>query len=151
MYSLKNILFRKYLYIIRKFCFECLSRFWLQPQGEGIYQKKLDVKTFLFSSSNRETQRCNGQKSRQSKLLSLVQKQPQKYNIRDSYLVFFKYVVFIGWKFFESSFLRNQLFSKCSSSMYNENLIENSCTPQNFNDHLIKKWRSIAPDLCNVV
>ena len=30
-----------------------------------------------------ETQRCNGQKSRQSKLLSHVQKQLQKYNIRD--------------------------------------------------------------------
>ena len=44
--------------------------------------KKLDVKIFLFSSS-RETQKCNGRKSRQSKLLSLVQKQLQKYNIRD--------------------------------------------------------------------
>ena len=51
---------------------------------EGTHQKKLDVKTFLFSSSNRETQRCNGRKSRLSKLLSLVQKQLQKYNIRDS-------------------------------------------------------------------
>ena len=43
------------------------------PRGRHI-SKKLDVKTFLFSSSNRQTQRCNGQKSRLSKLLSLVQK-----------------------------------------------------------------------------
>ena len=46
------------------------------------HQKRLDVKAILFSSSDRETQRCNGWKSRLSKLLSLVQKQLQKYNIR---------------------------------------------------------------------
>ena len=68
---------------IHVFCFECPSRFWLQLQGEGTYQKKLDVKTFLFSSSNRGTQRYNGRESRLSKLLSLVQKQLQKYNIRE--------------------------------------------------------------------
>ena len=45
--------------------------------------KNLNVKTFLFSSSNREIQRCNVQKSRLSKLLSLFQKKLQKYNIRD--------------------------------------------------------------------
>ena len=39
------------------FCFECPSRFGLQLQGEGIFQKKLDVKTFLFSSSYREPQK----------------------------------------------------------------------------------------------
>ena len=70
---------------IRIYCFECPSRFQLQLQGVGTCQKKLDVKTFLFSSSNRGTQRCNGRKSRRlSKLLSLVQKQLQKYNISDS-------------------------------------------------------------------
>ena len=42
------------------------------PRGRNI-SKKLDVKTFLFSSSNRETQICNGRKSCLSKLLSLVQ------------------------------------------------------------------------------
>ena len=65
------------------FFFECPSHF-LLPTPRGSYiSKKLDVKTFLFSSSNRETQRCNGRKSRLSKLLSLVQKQLQKYNSRD--------------------------------------------------------------------
>ena len=52
------------------------------PRGWHL-SKMLDVKTFLFSSSNRETQRCNSQKSRLSRLLSLVQKQLQKYIIRD--------------------------------------------------------------------
>ena len=80
-----NVSFEKHsIYVnIRIFCFECPSRFRLQLQGEGTYQKKLNIKTFLFSSSNRGTQRCNGRKSRLSKLLSLVQKQLQKYNIRD--------------------------------------------------------------------
>ena len=32
-------------------------RFRLQLQGYGTYQKKLDVKTFLFGSSNRGTQK----------------------------------------------------------------------------------------------
>ena len=32
------------------YCFECPSRFRLQLQREGTYQKKLDVKIFLFSS-----------------------------------------------------------------------------------------------------
>ena len=40
---------------IRIYCFECPSCFRLQLQGEATYQKKLDVKTFLFSSSNRGT------------------------------------------------------------------------------------------------
>ena len=71
---------------IRVFCFECPSCFWRQLQGEGTCQKKLDVKTFLFSSSNKETQRCNGRKSRLSKLLLLVQKQLKIYNIRDNIL-----------------------------------------------------------------
>ena len=61
------------------FCFKCPSRFQFQLQREGIYKK-----TFLFSSSNRETQRSNGRKSRLSKLLSLVRKQLHKYNIRDN-------------------------------------------------------------------
>ena len=77
MNEMKNSIFVK----IR---FEYPSRFRLQLQGEGSYQTKLDIKTFFFSRSNREAQRCNGQKSRLSKLLSLVQKQLQKYNIRDS-------------------------------------------------------------------
>ena len=42
---------------IRIYCFECPSRFQLQLQGVGTCQKKLDVKTFLFSSSNRGTQK----------------------------------------------------------------------------------------------
>ena len=50
------------------FCFECPPHFQLQLQREGTYQKKFDVKTFLFSSSNMETQRCNGQKSHLSNL-----------------------------------------------------------------------------------
>ena len=54
---------------IRIFCLECLSRFQLQLQAEGTYKKKLDVKTFLFSRSDRGTQRCNGRKSHLSKLL----------------------------------------------------------------------------------
>ena len=50
------------------------------PRGRHI-SKKVNVKTFLFSSSiNGETQRCNGRKSRLSKQLSLVQKQLTKYN-----------------------------------------------------------------------
>ena len=85
---------------IRIYCFECPSRFRLQLQGEGTYQKKLDVKTFLFSSSNRETQRCNGRKSRLSKLLSLVQKQLQKYKIRDFKNFFFKNHIFKKFKKF---------------------------------------------------
>ena len=72
MYPLKIILFSQ-LFLF--FAFECPSRFGLQLQGEGTYQKKLDVKTFLFcSSSNMDTQRCNGRKRRLSKWLSLVQK-----------------------------------------------------------------------------
>ena len=66
------------------FYHECPSRFQLQLQGEGTYQKKLNVKTFPFSSSNRETQRCNSRKSHLSKLLSLVKKQLQRYDIRDA-------------------------------------------------------------------
>ena len=56
-------------------------------QWEGIYQKELHVKTFLFRSSHRGTHRCNGQKSYQIKLLWFVQKQLQKYSIRDSNLI----------------------------------------------------------------
>ena len=69
-----NVSFEKYSIFKYSwfFCFECPSRFWLQLRGEGTYQKKLDVKTFLSSSSNRETQRCNGRKSRLGKLLLLV-------------------------------------------------------------------------------
>ena len=70
---------------IRIYCFECPSRFQLQLQGVGTCQKKLDVKTFLLCSSNRKTQKCKGWKSRLSKLLSLDQKQLQKYNIRDEH------------------------------------------------------------------
>ena len=56
----------------------------LTPTSRGRHiSKKLNVKTFLFSSSNTETQRCNGRKSRLSKLLSLVQNQLQKFNIRE--------------------------------------------------------------------
>ena len=36
--------------------------FWTVLVGKGTYLKKLDVKTFPFSSSNSGTQRCNGQK-----------------------------------------------------------------------------------------
>ena len=46
-----------------------------QLQGERKYKKNLDVKTFLFGSSNRGTQICDSRKRRISKLLSLVQKQ----------------------------------------------------------------------------
>ena len=81
MYPLKNILFLcKYWSF---FCFECASRFRLQFQGEGKYKKKLDVKTFFFSDSNRLAQRYNCRNSRLSKLLLFVQKQLQQYNIRD--------------------------------------------------------------------
>ena len=84
-----NISFEKHHSIfvnIRIYCFECPSRFRLQLQGEGTYQKKLDVKTFLFSSSNRGTQRCNGRKSHLSKLLSFVPNQRLPYKlVEDKY------------------------------------------------------------------
>jgi len=53
-------------------------------QGEGTYLKKLEVKTFPFSSSNRGTQRCNGRKSRLSKLLSFVPNQRLPYKLVNS-------------------------------------------------------------------
>ena len=53
---------------------------------QGTCRKKPDIKTVPFSSSNKETQRCNGLKSRLSKLFSLVQKQLQKYSIRDYFM-----------------------------------------------------------------
>ena len=37
---------------IHIYCFEYPSRFRLQLQGEGTYQKKLDEKTFLFSTED---------------------------------------------------------------------------------------------------
>ena len=49
--------------ILRFFCFECPSCFRLQLQGEGTYQKKLDVKTFPFDSSTRGHWSYNGWKT----------------------------------------------------------------------------------------
>ena len=68
------------------YSFEKITR---ATPGSSLVSNKARHKTFLFSSSNRGTQRCNGQKSRLSKLLSLVQKQLQKYNIRDTHLCSF--------------------------------------------------------------
>ena len=53
------------------------------PKGRHISKKVRRKNLPLYSSSIRETLRCNGRKSCLSKLLSLVQKQLQKYNIRD--------------------------------------------------------------------
>ena len=52
------------------FCFNSL--YFLDSYSKG---KARIQKTSPFSSSNRGTQRCNGQKSRRSKLLSVVPKQ----------------------------------------------------------------------------
>ena len=51
--------------------------------GEGAFKKKLDVKTFPFSSSNRGNQSCNDQKSHLSKPLSFVSNQRLPYKLVD--------------------------------------------------------------------
>ena len=89
--NVKSPFYRK-CYPIFKRHFWQLNIFWWEENGgkkrkcKGkAHVKKAWCKTFLFSSSDRETQRCNGQKSRLSKLISIVQKQQRKYNIRDHY------------------------------------------------------------------
>ena len=58
-------------------------RFGLLFQGEGTYPKKVDVKTFPISSSNRGHQSCIGRKCRISKKPSFFRNRLQKYYIRD--------------------------------------------------------------------
>ena len=58
-------------------------RFGFLLHSEVTYLKKLDVKTFSYSSSNSGTQRCNGRKSHLSKLLSFVPNQRLPYKLVD--------------------------------------------------------------------
>ena len=71
--------FRKYSYLLLWMSFT----FSTPTPRERHISKKAWHKTFIYSSINRGTQRYNGRKSRLRKLLSLIQKQLQKYNIRD--------------------------------------------------------------------
>ena len=113
------------------YCLECLSHFQLQLQGEGTYKiKKLHVKTFLFSSTNRGTKRYNGWKTCISKLLLFVQKQLQNYNIRDIMTV-------LACK---ESFFANDKTNKRNIclSRWNENEMFQ-------NEHIYEmKWKSIT-------
>ena len=64
---------------------------WFLFQGEGTYPKKLDLKTFPISSSNRGHQSCIGQKCRLSKKSWFVWKRLQKYYIRHEECVNFSW------------------------------------------------------------
>ena len=50
---------------------------------QGTCRKKPDIKTFPFSSSNKETQRCNGRKSQLSKPRSFFPNQRLPYKLVD--------------------------------------------------------------------
>ena len=72
--------------------------FGLLLQGEGRNPIKLNVKTFLFSRSISGTQRCNGRKSRLSKLLSFVPNQRLPYKLveidKEMDILFLRFLIF---------------------------------------------------------
>ena len=80
------------------FLFWLKLHFGLLLQGEGRNPIKLNVKTFLFSRSISGTQRCNGRKSRLSKLLSFVPNQRLPYKLveidKEMDILFLRFLIF---------------------------------------------------------